>query len=372
MTSKETINAMALSLMFPNRFGTLRQLYERVGSATGIVDNAADLSSLVPDLNKRTFSIDLDELKQNIDRAHKEADYAAQHKIECISADMAAYPRRLAEVCPDAPPVLYFRGNADLNNAHILSIVGTRNSTVYGLDLVEEICEDLARRFPKMLIVSGLAYGTDINAHRAALSAHLPTVGVLAHGLDRIYPNLHRNTAEKMCEAGGLLTEFPIGTKIEAYNFLRRNRIVAGMAEGTLVVESKSHGGALATARMANEYSLAVMACPGRVGDATSEGCNNLIRTNSASLVTSADDIIETLGWQAGSEPRVILPTLFDDDMTAEEKYIYQYVVKEAKHINTIIAESGRAVSDVLSILSELEFRGYVRQLPGSRWYRVK
>lgn len=367
MLNRETICGMALGLMFPNRFGVLKQLYMKVGSAADIVDNANDLKAVVADLNTKSFSIDTEKLKQFIDRAQTEAEHAEQEGIRCISMADDSYPIRLREVCPDAPLVLYLYGNANLNAKHILSIVGTRNSTGYGHDMIDNICGELARYYPDLLIISGLAYGTDINAHRAALDNELSTVGVLAHGLDRIYPASHRTVAQRMVHNGGLLTEFVTGTKVETYNFLRRNRIIAGLAEATLVIESKNKGGALATARMANDFSLGVMACPGRATDETSAGCNTLIKNNVAAMLTSAADVVDFLGWTTDVKPEP-LPSLFDIDLNGEEKIIYDCLDVDGKDINYIVTHSGLPVPTVMSVLSELEFRGLVRQLPGSKW----
>ena len=358
---------MALSLMFPNRFGVLKQLYMRVGSAADIVDNASDLKALVADFNAKNFVIDPEKLKLSLDRAQTEADHVEREGIHCISMADPSYPTRLREVCPDAPLVLYLYGNANLNAKHILSIVGTRNSTGYGHDMIDNICGELAKYYSDLLIVSGLAYGTDINAHRAALDNSLPTVGVLAHGLDRLYPASHRTVAQRMVQHGGLLTEFVTGTKIETYNFLRRNRIIAGMAEATLVIESKDKGGALATARMASDYSLSVMACPGRATDETSAGCNKLIKNNMAAMLTSAADVVDFLGWTTDTKPEP-LPSLFDIDLNGEEKTVYDVLDPNGKDINYIVMHCGLPIPTVMSVLSELEFRGLVRQLPGSKW----
>ncbi len=373
MVSRETLCSMALSLMFPYRYGVLKQLYNRIGSAEDIVDNASDLQAVAPDFNLGSFTIDTNRLKECLSLAEQEAERAEERGIKCVSIDQPSYPTRLREVCPDSPLVLYFYGTANLNACHILSVVGTRNSTSYGHDITENICGELAQWFPDLLIVSGLAYGTDINAHRTALDNKLSTVGVLAHGLDRIYPAYHRTIAERMASlGGGLLTEFPFGTKIESYNFLRRNRIIAGLAEATLVIESKEKGGALATARIANEYSLAVMACPGRVHDEMSRGCNKLIRDNSAAMLTCAADVVELLGWQIDKQIKEQQSaTLFDADMTGEERLIYDTLDSDGKDISYVIAHSGQPVNVVMSVLSELEFRGLVRQLPGAKWRRI-
>ena len=371
MVSRETLCSMALCMMFPYRYGVIRQLYEHVGSSADIVDHAADLCSIVPDLNPNSFSIDSARLAECLEMAEREAECAEMGGVQCISIDQPSYPARLREVCPDAPLVLYFRGVVNLNASHIISVVGTRNSTAYGHDMVDNLFGELAHFFPDLLVVSGLAYGTDINAHRAALDNGLSTVGVLAHGLDRIYPSSHRTVAERMINAGGLLTEFPRDTKIESYNFLRRNRIIAGMAEATLVIESKEKGGALATARIANEYSLTVMACPGRAVDEASQGCNKLIKNNSAAMLTCAADVVEALGWKTDRKAEDYQLSLFDVEMTAEERVIYDTLDTVGKDISYVIAHSGQPVNVVMSVLSELEFRGLVRQLPGAKWRRL-
>jgi len=371
MASAETINAIALSMMFSNRPERLKLVYEQVGSATGIVNAADHLQDIMPDMNVCAFSIDTDKLKQFQDTAQKEAEYLEKHHMECLTPDMEAYPTRLFNACPDAPIALYFCGNANLNATHILSIVGTRDSTEYGRDVVNALCKELSQMIPDLLIVSGLAYGTDVNAHRAALDYNVPTVGVLAHGLDRIYPTVHRNTAARMITQGGLLTEFPANTTPGRFNFLRRNRIIAGLSHGTLVVESKYKGGSLATARLARDYGLRVMACPGRASDSVSEGCNNLIKSNTAAMVTSARDVVQELGWQPVNNLTEALPSLFDVELSTEEQMVFNKLESEGQHINQIVESSGFSISMVMSILSELEFQGLVRQLPGSKWRKI-
>ncbi|MBO4592909.1 MAG: DNA-processing protein DprA [Bacteroidaceae bacterium] len=369
--SNETLNCIALSMMFPQRGRQLLELYRRVGSATTVVENADHLQDIVPDLNPDVFMIDSGQLHVCLEKAKAEVDFAQKHTIQILTVNSEDYPMRLREVCPDAPLVLYYRGNANLNCSHIISIVGTRTSTQYGLDMVNSICRELANYFPELLIVSGLAYGTDINAHRAALEYGMPTVAVLAHGLDHIYPSVHRNTAQRMMEHGGLITEFPSSTKMEPTYFLRRNRIIAGLAEATLVVESKERGGALSTARMANDYNLTVMACPGRATDPASMGCNNLIASNSAALVTSAADIVKALNWAVPKRKCPTLPSLFEGNLSAEEKIVYDKLGSEPQHFSLIVTATGLSVPIVLSVLNELEFRGIIRQLPGSKWRKI-
>ena len=372
MTPSEQICCMALSIMFRARGRQLLELYRHAGSASAIVAHADNLQAIVPDLNPQAYLIDETALSDALRRAEAEALFARQHGISILIPTDPAYPARLLEVCTDAPLALYYRGNADLNAVHTLAIVGTRRSTEYGRDLVNTICRDLASVFPDLLIISGLAYGTDINAHRAALENGLPTVGVLAHGLDTIYPSTHRNTAARMTEHGGLLTEYPTLTRPDGINFLHRNRLIAGIAEATLVVESRERGGSLTTARLANEYSLTVMACPGRTTDQASVGSNRLIQTHSAALVTSAADIVRTIGWQVPKQQSDNpLPSMFDEALTAEERMLLNALTSEPRHFSHIVSISGLPVPTVLSVLSELEFRGLARQLPGSNWRKL-
>ena len=371
MISNEALNCVALAIMFSNRSRQLLELYQRVGSATDIVEHAANLQAIAPDLNPLAFPIDEKELKESLDRAMREVEFAEKHGIEILTPDNSAYPKQLLEVCADAPLALYHKGNTNLNPKHSLAIVGTRTSTEYGRDMVENIISELAKYFPDLLIVSGLAYGTDINAHRASLENKLPTVALLAHGLDRIYPSVHRNTAQRMIQQGGLLTEYPSFTKMEPAYFLQRNRLIAGIAEATLVIESKERGGALTTARYANEYNLTTMACPGRASDPASVGCNRLIATNRAALVTSAADIVKNLGWEVPKEKVQALPSFFDDDLTTEERMVLNALKTEPTHLSALLANTGLSAPTVMAALSELEFRDIVRQLPGTQWRKL-
>lgn len=232
-----------------------------------------------------------------LEKAQHEMEFATAKGIRILAAGDDDYPLRLS-ACAEAPGLLYYRGNADLNASCIIAVVGTRRATDYGRMVVQRILGEMAERIPQLLVVSGLAYGIDIAAHRAALTHNLPTVGVVAHGLDTMYPAAHRNDAATMTQQGGVITEYVSGTRPFAMNFLRRNRIIAALADATLVVESAAHGGALATARLADSYGRTVMAIPGRVTDRMSEGCNRLIFRRMAAAVSSADDIINIMEWQ--------------------------------------------------------------------------
>lgn len=291
-------------------------LIKNMGSATAVFEQRKTLKALVPGLSGKVIQA----LAQPdiFSRAEKELDFCEKNHIHCLTFHDQDYPSRLRE-CADAPLALFFRGNANLNALHIVSVVGTRQATPYGQDLCLRLIDDLHQLCPDVLVVSGLAYGIDIHAHRAALQHQLKTVGVLAHGLDRIYPAEHRKTAVHMLEQGGLLTEFMSRTTPDRQNFIRRNRIVAGMSDATIVVESAAKGGALITAELANEYHRDCFAFPGRCTDPYSAGCNLLIRNNQATLVTSAEDIVKAMNWtqkptiERGAVQRQLFPELSEE-----------------------------------------------------------
>lgn len=282
----------------------------------------------------------------------------------CIGDD--DYPYRLSE-CDDAPPVIYTLGNTNLNAAHIISIVGTRRATEYGKDLCSAFVSDIARLLPDTLIVSGLAYGIDVCAHRAAIKAGLPTVGVLAHGLDRIYPAAHRSVAKEMLTNGALLTEFM--SRIEPFkqNFLQRNRIVAGLADATVVVESPSHGGSLVTASIAQSYARDCFAFPGRVNDQCSIGCNELIARNSAALITSAHDLVEAMNWGGAATCAVCVePELFPELSQSEQQLLdLLRAHSDGLQVNQIVIALDVPVSRVMSVLFELEMKNLIRAVAG-------
>lgn len=302
-------------------------------------------------------------------RAVEEYEYCCRHGIRVIPYGTEEYPLLLTgDDMPDAPPVLFYRGTGALNRRHVLSVVGTRRITDYGKDLCRHLLADLARLVPDVLIVSGLAYGVDIHAHRAALAVGLDTVAVLAHGHDRLYPALHRATADEMTRHGGLLTEYFTHTVPDKGNFVRRNRIVAALSQATLVIESAAKGGALITARLAMGYGREVMAVPGRVGDTYSEGCNRLIRENCASLVTSAADIVNLLGWQSVAANAASEPSLFPD-YTPEQEQLIDLLAREGTvGIDRLVTLTGEAVNVLSDRLFDLEESGAVKRLPGNRF----
>lgn len=307
------------------------------------------------------------------DRVQAEIDFCRTRGVRIIPFSSDEYPRLLkGEEVTDAPLNLFYRGSGTLDRRHILSIVGTRHITEYGKDFIESFIAELARLVPDVLIVSGLAYGVDIHAHRAALAGRLDTVAVLAHGHDRIYPGLHRRTAEEMTLHGGLLTEYFSGTVPDKGNFVRRNRIVAGVAQATLVVESAEKGGALITANLAAGYGREVMALPGRVGDLYSVGCNRLIRDNKAVLVTSAADVVKVLNWQCAAPPSQPRQLSLFPVLTPEQQAVVDALAgDEGLTVDQLAVRTRLSVPQLNDMLFDLEDMDVVKRLPGNR-YRSK
>lgn len=355
----EALYALALSTLKGIGIVGSRQLLEKYGSATEVFRQA-------PTENER-FKAAFAHTNSALQRAEEELNFCHQNGIRVLSYTQQNYPLRLKQ-CDDAPTTLFYKGNADLNARHIVAVVGTRHISEYGKDLCHNFCKDLAEILPDTLIISGLAYGVDIHAHREALKSGLPTIGILAHGLDRIYPSSHRDTAKNMLLQGGLLTEYMTKTIPEKGNFVRRNRIVAGMADATIVVESAAKGGSLITASLAQDYNRDVFAFPGRTHDVYSEGCNQLIRKNGAALITSAADFAEAMGWTRPEAKQPIQRKLFPE-LTAEQEAICKTLQgNDGKQINQIVVESNLPIQKVSALLFDLEMDGLVKALAGGRY----
>ncbi len=297
-------------------------------------------------------------------RAEEEVAFIRKHRIRTFFYLDKDYPARLKN-CDDAPVLLFLKGNAELNTQRFIALVGTRNSTPYGKQVTEMLVEGFAKY--NATIVSGLAYGIDIIAHKASLKNNVPTIGVLAHGLDRIYPAAHKPVAEKMINCGGVITEFISKTNPDRENFPARNRIVAGMTDATLVIESATKGGALITADIANSYNRDVFAIPGKIGEKFSEGCHELIRLNRAMLVESADQIAEVLNWNDNASKKKENTQLkFFHELKSEEKVLVNLLHQNGKlDIDSITIQANMAMSKVSSTLLNLEFAGVLRSLPG-------
>lgn len=302
-----------------------------------------------------------------LERAEQEMDFIEQNKLKVFLYTEGDYPLNLKQ-CEDCPMVLYGKGNIDFKETKIISVVGTRKITERGKEICVQLVKGLEAYAP--LIISGMAYGVDIHAHKACVEHEIPTIGVLAHGLDRLYPQTHRKTADKMMKQGGLLTEFMSGTNPDRENFPKRNRIIAGLADATVVVESAQRGGSLITAEIANSYSRDVFAVPGRITDSYSEGCNFLIKTNKAHLLNGAEDIIYLMNWELteNDKPKAIQRELFVE-LPTDEKLVYELLsAEEHKSIEQLIHLSDLSSSSLAAILLQLEFKGLVKSLPGSSY----
>ena len=294
-----------------------RNLIAFVGSVEGVFKERKSALMKIPGIGEINANKIINQ--QVLTRAEDEVKFITRNNIQTSFYLDKDYPTRLSH-CPDAPIIFYSIGNCDLNSSKIISIVGTRNATDYGRGFCESFIDDLARKHPSTLIISGLAYGIDICAHKAALKHGLPTVGVVAHGLETLYPSLHKPIARNMVKNGGVLTDFPSNTEIDRKNFLRRNRIVAGLADATIVVESAEKGGALITADIAFSYSRDVFALPGRKGDRFSMGCNALIKYNKAALLESVEDLEYCMRWDSGVKENIPVQTKLFVELNEEEK----------------------------------------------------
>lgn len=360
----EQVSILALSRVQVQKPALLRQMMEAAGSAKELFDNLAYINDILPGISQELVSVLRD--KSIIERAKRELEFVQSNGIKLTCLNDSDYPYRLFE-CSDAPIALYSMGDIPFNAEHIVSIVGTRHATEYGKDLCRNFVADLARLLPGTLIVSGLAYGIDICAHRAAIEAGLPTVGVLAHGLDRIYPQSHRSVAKKMVEGcGGLLTEFMSETNPFPQFFVQRNRIVAGMADATVVVESASSGGSLITASMAQGYSRDCFAFPGRVNDQYSCGCNELVSRNRAALITSAHDFVQAMNWEHKAATVAPQGELFPE-FTPEEEIIVNLLRKNSDglQINQLVVKVDMPINVLMPLLFNMELKGYVRAVAG-------
>ena len=366
---------MALTRMTGFNFQTALQLYQELGGGRAVYENRQDIRSVCPECTGRLASA-LQDWSEALARAEQELAFIQKHHVKPLCLGDAGYPQRLAET-PDAPIILYYMGSADLNQRRIVNIVGTRRCTTYGQDLIRRFMADLRALCPEVLIVSGLAYGIDICAHREALRNGYETVGVLAHGLDELYPPHHRDTAKQMLQQGGLLTEYMTQTRADKLNFVKRNRIVAGMTDATILVESAAKGGGLITCGIAMSYDRNVFAFPGAVGAPYSEGCNNLIRDNGAALITSAEDFVAAMGWQtdaiqAKAEAEGIERSLFPN-LTGEEQQVVN-ILDEMGDLqqNLLSVKTNIPIGRLTALLFELEMKGVVRPLAGGTYHLLK
>lgn len=338
-------------------------LVEKFGSAAGIFN--AGIHSLEQTQGMGTWRARQIKYFNQFNLAEQEAAKIQQFRIGTLFLTDSDYPARLLH-CYDPPTLLYYRGKANLNHAKVIAVIGTRSNSAYGQWLTEELIKGLAPHQP--LIVSGLAYGIDAIAHRQAISMPLPTVAVLAHGLDQLYPPGHRGLARDMISGdGGLLTEFRLGVKPDKHHFPNRNRLVAGMCDAVVVVESGRKGGSMVTAELANDYHRDVFAFPGRTNDTRSAGCLYLIRQNKASLISCADDLVQQLGWntpvaQSPAIQRSLFANLNDD----ERQLSRVFDGDKSLHRDEMNTRSGLAGSRLAAAILSLEMKGLLRSLPGN------
>lgn len=388
MNADERRCALALSRMGYHNITVLRELYNAWGSMADIVKQHAHPEQLAPNMPERLLAA-FAHTDEHLKRADEEMRFAQDNNISIITLADETYPQRL-KACFDAPLALFFKGNANLNAKHCISIVGTRKATPYAADCIAQLTARLKQLCPDILIVSGLAYGVDIMAHRQAIDHALPTVAVLAHGLDTLYPTRHRKEATLMMQNGGLLTEYFSQSKIDKRNFLQRNRIVAGMSAATLLVESAEHGGGLVTCRLAQSYQHDVFAFPGSINNPYSVGCNRLIRDNMAGLVTSAEDILKAMAWEEDMKETVATngassnaassmgASVLGATSASTAKVpngaqgVLDVLTKENDlHIDIIATRAGLPVNKVLALLFQLEMSGMVSSLSGGRYHKV-
>jgi len=368
MTDDSLFYKVAVSLI-PGIGGVLaKNLIAYVGSPEAVLSESYKALVKIPGIGQ----INAGKIKNKdvLKRAEKEIEFINKYKIDVFFYTDSGYPRRLKN-CVDSPVILYTKGKMNLNEERVVSIVGTRHATDYGKKLCEELIENFAVRNYKILVVSGLAYGIDIHAHKSALKFNLPTIGVVGHGLDKMYPSLHADIARKMLANGGLVSDFPSGSKIDPANFIRRNRIVAGLADATIVVESAIKGGALITADIAFSYNRDVFAFPGRTDDIYSKGCNQLIRKNGASLIEGINDLEYFMGWESTNKEKSVQASLFYDLNPEEEKVVELLTRKNPLFIDEISSELKMPGSKVSSLLMNMEFKNMLVSLPG-KMYKLR
>jgi len=344
-----------------------RHLIQAFGSAQEVFEADAGLLMQAGAIGQ--FVLDGRRDNKLFDDADREIEFIENHHIQALVYGTEGYPKRLLD-CPDAPTVLFKLGNTNLETPHIVSVVGTRQCTQYGRDNVHKFVRELHEAIPDVIIVSGLALGIDVESHKAALQNNIPTIGVVAHGLDRIYPYNHRGTAKEMIQqGGGLLTEYVSGTQPEKGNFLARNRIIAGLADAVLVAESKEKGGSLVTASIALDYGRDVFAFPGRISDDRSNGCNRLIRLNRAGLIASAQDLVEAMNWQASNHLAGIQQTLnFEEDHVSPLGRQILDILRDRgdmrlTQLTDILPDTERTA--LLEELLDLEMSDKIRNTPG-------
>ena len=372
MNEQQLLYNIALTRIGHFSLASALHLYRTLGSGEEIFLHRNEAQDILPDCSPRLID-NLKDWSEPLKRAEVELEFCRNNNIRVLCLGDDNYPKRL-EDCADAPLVMYYKGNANLNQSRVINIIGTRHCTTYGADFIRRFIHDLKALCPEVLVVSGLAYGVDINAHQQALAVGYETVGVVAHGLDYLYPAAHKDVAREMVNHGGLLTEFMTCTNADKGNFVRRNRIVAGMSDACILIESAAHGGGMITAGIAFDYGREVFALPGRVGDHFSEGCNNAIRENKAMLLTSVEDYVKAMGWEDDAlrieaQKKGIERQLFPD-LSPEQQRIVDVLTKSNDlQLNQLSVKTGIPIGDITSILFQMEMMGVVKPMAGGNYH---
>ncbi|MCX6272445.1 MAG: DNA-processing protein DprA [Bacteroidetes bacterium] len=343
---------------------TAKKLIHFCGSAQAVFQEKRDHLLKIPGIG--TYMANALSQKDVLRDAEKELNFVLKNKIRIFYFEAEDYPYRLKQ-CVDSPVILYYKGNADLNSQFIVAVVGTRKVTAYGLKACSTLIEGISIVKPQ--IISGLAYGVDTIAHKKALEFGLQTVGVLAHGLDRVYPPPNVQLARKMVTEGALVTDFRSGTNPDRENFPKRNRIIAGLSDAVVVVEAASEGGALITADLANSYNREVFAVPGRWGDTYSDGCNALVKTNRSALIQSPQDLLEMMNWLKNTPKQPLRQHELLITLAPDEELLVRILQENGETgIDLLCLSSNLSVNKVASTLLQLELRGIVKALPGKRY----
>lgn len=370
--NSELYYTLALTRMTGFNSAVALELYRQLGSGQAVYDHRNDIGDVIPNATPRLIA-SLKDWNEGLARAEAELAFIEKHKIRVLLLGDVDYPQRLQD-CPDAPIALYYMGSANLNSRRIINVIGTRHCTVYGQDLIRHLMSDLKTLGINPLVVSGLAYGVDICAHREALVQGFDTVGVLAHGLDELYPPRHRDTAKEMLQQGGLLTEYMSQSRADKLNFVRRNRIVAGMCDATILIESAKKGGGLITCGIANDYGRAVFAYPGPVGAPYSEGCHDLVRNHAAELITTAHDLVDAMGWEQDlqlqqAQRQGIERSLFPE-LSADEQRVVEVLQKTGDlQLNILSVQANVPIGQLTALLFQLELKGVVKPMAGGTYH---
>ncbi|MCQ2310638.1 MAG: DNA-processing protein DprA [Paludibacteraceae bacterium] len=353
---EERLYQIALSHLFRWQLRKEHQLLEQYGSASEVWKH-----------------IDVDKMTEALQLAEQEITFIEKHGIQTFFYKDDNYPTRLKQ-CVDAPVLLFGKGNLHFNEGKMVAVVGTRMASDRGKETTRQLVHELGNIVPDVTVISGLAYGIDVAAHRAALEAGLPTIIVPAHGLDRIYPNLHRNVAIQALDKGGILTEYHSGVEPEKMNFVARNRIIAGLADAVVVVESKLKGGSLITAGMAQDYNREVFTFPGRPTDDLSQGCNYLIRNNKAHLIENGYDLAVAMRWETQSQPVQLEIAGDTTPLSPNQQDLLDRIGQEEDgiHVNALVMETQRPYPEVVADLMEMVINGIIKDLPGGIYKAIK